>query len=71
MVYTLEGALIGDGANFVEHVRERFGKVLGMTKENQKKRTQENMTMINEEMRRKNEGLTLSEKITQHAEKIK
>lgn len=42
-----------------------------MTKENQKKRTQENMTMINEEMRRKNEGLTLSEKITQHAEKIK
>jgi len=23
----------------VEHVRERYGKVLGMTKENQKKRT--------------------------------
>ena len=29
------------------------------------------MTMINEEMRRKNEGLTLGEKIAQHAEKIK
>ena len=27
--------------------------------------------MINEEMRRKNEGLTLGEKIAQHAEKIK
>ena len=52
MVYTLEGTLIGDGANFVEHVRERYGKVLGMTKENQKKRTQDNMTMINEKMRK-------------------
>lgn len=39
LVYTIEGTLIGDGANFVEHVRERYGKVLGMTKENQKKRT--------------------------------
>jgi len=63
--------LIGDGANFVEHVRERFGKVLGMTKENQKKRTQENMNQINEEMRRKNEGLNLTEKIAHHAEKVK
>jgi len=34
IVYTIEGTLIGDGANFVEHVRERYGKVLGMTKEN-------------------------------------
>ena len=42
-----------------------------MTKENQKKRTQENMNQINEEMRRKNEGLNLTEKIAHHAEKVK
>jgi len=34
LVYTIEGKLIGDGASFVEHVRERYGKVMGMTKEN-------------------------------------
>lgn len=42
-----------------------------MTKENQKKRTQDNMTLINEEMRRKKDGLTLAEKITKHNDKIK
>ena len=70
-MYTIEGELIGDGASFVEHVRERFGKVLGMTKETQKKRTHENMTMINEELRKKQEGLTLGEKIAKSLEKIK
>ena len=55
----------------MEHVRERYGKVLGMTKENQKKRTQENMTMINEEMRKKKDGLTLGEQITKSLEKTK
>ena len=53
LVYTIEGTLIGDGASFVEHVRERFGKVLGMTKEQQKKRTHDNMTLINEELRKR------------------
>ena len=71
MVYTIEGRLVGDGASFVEEVRERFGKVLGMTKETQKNRTLENMTMINEEMRKKQEGLTLGEKIAKSLEKIK
>ena len=57
LVYTIEGRLVGDGASFVEEVREKFGKVLGMTKETQKKRTHENMTLINEEMRKKQEGV--------------
>ena len=70
-MYTLEGRLVGDGASFVEEVREKFGKVLGMTKETQKKRTHENMMMINEEMRKKSEGHTLAEKITKSLEKIK
>jgi hypothetical protein len=48
-----------------------YGKVLGMTKETQKKRTHENMTKINEEMRKKQEGLTLAEKIVKSLEKLK
>ena len=61
--------MIGDGANFVEHVRDRYGKVLGMTKENQKRRTNENVNKINDEMRKKDKGLTLSEKIEKLIEK--
>lgn len=71
LVYTIEGTLIGDGASFVEHVRERFGKVLGMTKEQQKKRTHDNMTLINEELRKKQEGLNLGEKIAKALDKVK
>jgi len=71
LIYTLEGNLIGDGAQFVEHVRDRYNKVLSMTKENQKRRTHENITMINEQMRKKKEGATLEEKIFKHLETIK
>jgi len=63
--------MIGDGANFVEHVRDRYGKVLGMTKENQKRRTTENMSKINEERRKLTDGFTLGEKIEKHLEKVK
>jgi hypothetical protein len=63
--------LIGDGSAFVEHVRDRYEKVLGMTKETQKKRTTENMNLIQEEMRKKKDGLTLGEKIEKYLEKIK
>ena len=63
--------MIGDGASFVEHVRERFGKVLGMTEEQQKKRTHDNMTLINEELRKKQEGLNLGEKIAKALDKVK
>ena len=53
IVFTIEGDLIGDGASFVEHVRDRYGKVLGMAKESQKRRTNDNINKINEEMRKK------------------
>lgn len=55
----------------MEHVRNLYGKVLQMTKETQKKRTHENMALINDEMRKKQEGLTLAEKIAKALEKIK
>ena len=71
MIYTIEGTLIGDGSAFVEHVRDRYEKVLGMTKETQKKRTSEKISLIQEEMRKKKVGLTLGEKIDKYLEKIK
>ena len=52
-------------------MRDRYEKVLGMTKETQKKRTTENMNLIQEEMRKKKDGLTLGEKIEKYLEKIK
>ena len=71
IVYTIEGSLIGDASAFVEHVKDLYQKVVGFSKEGQKRRTQQNMKMINEEMRKKKEGLTLKEKIQKHLEKVK
>jgi hypothetical protein len=42
-----------------------------MTKEQQKKRTHDNMTLINEELRKKQEGLNLGEKIAKALDKVK
>ena len=42
-----------------------------MTKESQKRRTNENVNKINEEMRKKEKGLTLAEKIEKLIEKVK
>jgi hypothetical protein len=42
-----------------------------MTKENQKRRTHDNTTRINEEMRKKQDGFTLGEKVEKQLEKIK
>ena len=33
IIYTLEGTLIGSGADFVEHVRERYDKQVPVSKE--------------------------------------
>jgi len=42
-----------------------------MTKESQKRRTNENVNKINEDMRKKDKGLTLAEKIDKLIEKVK
>ena len=52
IVYTLEGTLIGDGRDFVDHVRERYGKSLTVTKENQKNRTKINVEENEKRMRK-------------------
>lgn len=71
LVYTLEGMLIGDGRDFIEHVRNRFNKTLTITKEAQKNRTNLNVADNEERMRKKKEGDTLGEKIENYLEKLK
>jgi hypothetical protein len=63
--------LIGDGRDFVDHVRERYGKTLTITKESQKNRTKINVEENDERMRKKHTGETLGEKIENHLEKKK
>jgi hypothetical protein len=63
LIYTLEGTFIGDGRAFVDHVTERYGVQLSITKENNKNRSQINVDENNERMRKKKDGDTLGVKI--------
>jgi len=63
LIYTIEGTLIGDAQNFVEHVRQKYQRAIALTKDSQKRRTMQNIKMINEKMRKKEEGLNMNEKI--------
>lgn len=71
MIYTIEGTLIGDAQNFVEHVRQKYQRAIALTKDTQKRRTMENIKMINDYMRKKQEGLNMNEQIEQHLHDIK
>ena len=71
-IFTLEGEPIGDGANFVEHVRARYCRAsIQADKESQDSRAKANRDMIDELLRNRKHGLTMSEKIEKHLEKIK
>ena len=71
-IFTLEGEPIGDGADFVEHVRLRYCRAaVNMTKEQQDSRARDNLEKIEELMRRRKHGLTLAEKIDEKLDKIK
>jgi hypothetical protein len=63
LIYTIEGTLIGDAQNFVEHVRQKYQRAIALTKDSQKRRTMQNIKMINDKMRKKEEGLNMNEKI--------
>ena len=70
-IYTLEGESIGDGSDFVEHVRTRYCRAnVNIEQDTVKSRTQENIRMIEEQMRKIREGMTLQEKIAEHQEKV-
>ena len=55
--------MIGDAQNFVEHVRQKYQRAIALTKDSQKRRTMQNIKMINDKMRKKEEGLNMNEKI--------
>jgi hypothetical protein len=38
LIYTLEGTLIGDGKDFVHHVRDRYGRSVAIDKDTLKAR---------------------------------
>ena len=70
-IYTLEGQLIGDGAEFIEHVRKNYDRAsIQILKEHQENRSKENIKQIEELMRKRKQGLTLGEKITRHLERV-
>ena len=54
----------------MEHVREKYNKVIGMTKEAQKGRLEENKREAGEEQRKKIDGLIMKEKIVDVRSKV-
>ena len=63
IIYTLEGTLIGDGKDFVHHVRERYGRSIVVEKDTLKARVALNEEQNYERMKKKKDGETLGEKI--------
>jgi len=63
--------LIGNAQNFIDHVREKYQRAIALTKDTQKRRTQQNIKMIEEYMRKKQEGMNMKELIQSHLEDIK
>ena len=70
LVYTLEGTLIGDGKEFVRHVRERYGRTVVVEKEQLRARQELNEEENNKRIKKKREGETLGEKIQNHLDKM-
>ena len=71
-VYTIEGELIGDGAEFIEHVRNRYCRAsIQIFKEHQENRQRDNLAQIEELLRERKHGKTLKQKIDAHLEKVK
>lgn len=67
----MEGLLIGDQRDFIDHVKERYEKTLAIPKEKSKARSKLNIDQNKERMRKKEEGDTLGEKIENVLERIK
>ena len=66
IAYNLEGTYIGDGADFIEHIRNRFGKSLKISSDQTRQRTQLNTQENTEPMTKRNQDeLPLGEKIGQ------
>jgi hypothetical protein len=70
IIYTLEGTLIGDGPEFIDHVREIYGKELNISGEQKKSRVRLNKDENDERMRIKKEGDTKGQKIEKKLAKV-
>ena len=63
IVYTIEGNFIGDGADFLEHVRTRYQKSLQLTGDQTRKRVKLNVEGNEQRMLEASNVETLQQKI--------
>lgn len=63
--------MIGDGRDFVDHVRDKFGKSLTITKEAARARIKLNTDANEARMKKNKEGETLGERIENYLDKLK
>lgn len=67
IIYTLEGRYIGDGQEFMQHVKDSYAKPeMKARKALVETRAQANLKEIEELMRKRREGLNLGEIIAIH-----
>lgn len=71
IVFTVEGELIGDVGEFYDYAQTRFGKVYRVSKDTLNLRAKNNTRMVNEEVRRRDKGPNIIEKIQKRLKKAK
>ena len=71
IVFTLEGQLIGDVSEFYDYSQAKFGKVYRVSKDTLNLRAKNNARMVNEEVRRRDKGPNIIEKIQKSLRKAK
>lgn len=70
-MFTVEGELIGDVSEFYDYSQNKFGKVYRVSKDTLNLRAKNNARMVNEEVRRRDKGPNIIEKIQKSLRKAK
>ena len=63
IVFTVEGELIGDVGDFYDYAQNRYGKVYRVSKDTLNLMAKNNARAINEEVRKRDKGPSMIEKI--------
>ena len=71
IVFTVEGELIGDVSEFYDYAQIKFGKVYRVSKDTLNLRAKNNVRAVNEEVRRRDKGPNIVEKIQKSLRKAK
>lgn len=71
IVFTVEGELIGDSTEFYDYAQNKYGKVYRVSKDTLDLRARNNAKAINEEVRRRDKGPNIVEKIQKCLRKAK